>query len=330
MPLPSNLSHARLRDLAVRVTLGEPVPSDDVAAMIETLETLLDEAQAAEEGHGDIDDLHGIIERLEKLREEAVEKLDAQENEHEQKLDEQMEEHEKALDELRGRIRDVEEACDEYRARAEKAEADAAKTTKHGHALDAEAAEKTRWLEVEIERLTKRAEMAEAALPAQAHAITSDVAKEVKAVRGRGRAAEKRVKDLEAEVAKVAEDLKVEREYSATLHAEVRELQAENARLKEQAERAADWWKRKVAEEYGVELDEVREHAREQGRAREEVERERARLFGVLRNIVAGEPKDAHRQARVAIGREILEEIGTAAREGYVPTRAERRRGAKR
>lgn len=277
MPLPSNLSHARLRDLAVRVTLGEPVPSDDVAAMIETLETLLDEAQAAEEGHGDIDDLHGIIERLEKLREEAVEKLDAQENEHEQKLDEQMEEHEKALDEMRERIKDIEATCDEYKARAEKAEADAAKPTKRGKQGDGE-----------------------------------------------------RVRALETEVAKVAEDLKVEREYSATLHAEVRELQAENARLKEQAERAADWWKRKVAEEYGVELDEVREHAREQGRAREEAERERARLFGVLRNIVAGEPKDAHRQARVAIGREILEESGTAAREGYVPTRAERRRGAKR
>jgi chromosome segregation ATPase len=59
---------------------------------------------------------------------------------------------------------------------------------------------------------------------------------------------------------------------------------------------------------------------------REAALRDYARLKHALDAIVRGRPEDAHRQARIAIGHDVLEKSGTHAREGYVPTRAERRK----
>jgi hypothetical protein len=59
---------------------------------------------------------------------------------------------------------------------------------------------------------------------------------------------------------------------------------------------------------------------------REVALRDYARLKHALDAIVRGRPEDAHKQARIAIGHDVIERSGTHAREGYVPTRAERRK----
>lgn len=122
MALPSGLTYAALRALQLDALLDRTLDRDAVQAMAETLMVLLDEAQAADEDHASIDDLHGCIERLEKLRAEAV----AADAKREEEADKKHDELRAALDKEKAKVRveaaDVAKTADEWRKRAERAE----------------------------------------------------------------------------------------------------------------------------------------------------------------------------------------------------------------
>lgn len=119
MGLPANLHASHLRDMHLRTMRGLPVDVEHIEAMIEVLDTLLDEARDAEEPHDSIDDLVGVIARLEKARVEAVDEKaeletekdaeietfkkerDDLEKEHEQAIADMREDHEQELAKVR-------------------------------------------------------------------------------------------------------------------------------------------------------------------------------------------------------------------------------------
>lgn len=110
MGLPTNIHQSHLRDMHLRSIRGLPVDVEHIEAMIEVLTTLLDEAQDAEEEHGSIDDLVGIIPRLEKLRVEAVEQKDELEREKDEEIETFKKERSELVDEHEKTIADMREA----------------------------------------------------------------------------------------------------------------------------------------------------------------------------------------------------------------------------
>ena len=108
--------------------------------------------------------------------------------------------------------------------------------------------------------------------------------------------------------------------------AKIRSLEEENARIKAAEDRAVEWYERRARSD-------VAETLSREVLAREEAEK---KLEAALRETEAfrrtlavaarATPEEARRLARLAVGTEIIEKSGTAAKEGYVPTRSERRR----
>lgn len=99
-----------------------------------------------------------------------------------------------------------------------------------------------------------------------------------------------------------------------------------NQRLQAQMDRAAAYWQEKAAGETERELSAVRGQLAEEARAKLVAEKSAAETLLQLKRIADGKPEDAHRSARLALGRDIIEKTGTAAKEAYIPTRAERKR----
>lgn len=196
----------------------------------------------------------------------------------------------------------------------------------------------------EIESLTSDSTNAEEA-QAKAEEERDEARKEAEDLEERLDDSKKQVDVLKEHVEELEGKLKVhligkgtDRELVAELEGRVTTLEEENDRLKMQCDRAADFWRQKAREElFEDQRQEIRRVIEEQRDGRREVQtdleaerRERRRLWEALVTIVARAPEDAHRLARVAIGRELLEVHGSAVEESYIPTRAERRAQKKR
>lgn len=124
MGLPANLHASHLRDMHLRTMRGLPVDVEHIEAMIEVLDTLLDEARDAEEPSTSIDDLVGVITRLEKARVEALQQhadVEAEKDEEIANIEKERydaaKEHEEAIANMReDHEQELQRVRDEYEA----------------------------------------------------------------------------------------------------------------------------------------------------------------------------------------------------------------------
>lgn len=100
----NGLTKPILREIELAAITGRPIAPELIQQMAEALMCAFDAADEASEDPDDIDDLAGIITRLETLRAEAVQSEAEKEAEHEDAIEELKKEHAKAIDELKHEV----------------------------------------------------------------------------------------------------------------------------------------------------------------------------------------------------------------------------------
>ena len=176
----------------------------------------------------------------------------------------------------------------------------------HERALEDERSER-HGVEDALDEMRARAEKAEEAL-----------ARAVRDGHGLDHEAAERVAEARAE-------LERERLISVALQEEIDRLASEVERLKDAGGRLLAFERKRIREEVIAEMANAAEdHLRV---TRDRYREENGRLHALLRRMAEGTPESAHRAARIAVGRDVIESTGTLAEERFVPIRRRKRKG---